>query len=91
MAEDYVDFQGNLGAASGERGIDLNVLPSPARKRMQVEMDAVRTRMSSKLQIGAVGTQDDVSAELEAEGIADAEYVDESEAMIKEGSTDNFG
>jgi hypothetical protein len=87
MAEDYLDFQGNPGAASGERGIDSNVLPSPAWKRMQVEMDAVRTRVSSKLQIGAVGTQDDVSAELEAEGVAegvaDAEDVDEAEAMIE--------
>ena len=56
-----------------------------------MEMDAVRTRVSSKFQIGAVGTQDDISAELEAEGVADTEDVDEAEAMIKEGSTDSFG
>ena len=54
-------------------------------------MDAVRIKVSSKLQIGAVGTQDDVSIELKAEGIADAEHVDKSEAMIKGGSMDNFG
>ena len=34
--------------------------------------------------------QDNISIELKVEGIADIEYMDKSEVMIKEGSIDNF-
>jgi hypothetical protein len=52
---------------------------------MQAEMDTVRERVSSSLQAGAIGTNDDVSAELKAEGVADKNDAEETEAMIEEG------
>jgi hypothetical protein len=70
------------GAASGEQTVDSSVLQSRVWKTMQAEMDTVRKRVSSKLQVGAVDTQDDVSAELEAEDVAE---VDEIEVMVEEG------
>ena len=52
---------------------------------MQVKMRAVRERASLKLQARAVDAQDDVGAELEAEGVVNEEDAGEAEAMIEEG------
>jgi hypothetical protein len=41
--------------------------------------------VSLKLQIGAVGTQDNISTKLKVKGVADTENIDKAEAIIKEG------
>jgi hypothetical protein len=61
------------GTASEEQTIDSSVLQPPAWKTIQVEMNAVRKKVSSKLQVGVVDTQDDINAELEAEGVDDVD------------------
>lgn len=73
------------GAASREQAIDSSILQSPSWKKMQVKMRAVRERASLKLQARAVDAQDDVGAELEAEGVVNEEDAGEAEAMIEEG------
>ena len=73
------------GAASGEQAIDSNVLQSLAWRTIQMEMATIQENVSSSLQAGVANQQDDVSAELEAEDIADEGGVEETNAMIEEG------
>ena len=52
---------------------------------MQVEMAIVQKKVSSSFETGIADPQNDISAELETEGIANKNDAEETKAIIEKG------